>query len=205
VEVLIDIIEGLDVDEGQVATEGLASIHVPVQGKQRSGSAELAAAAAGNCERLLQHMIVRGTSRGHRTAAGVDERAVKTQTASIPPSEAFTYVELQVVTGFPASWSLLVGAYERRCESCAVNSLFYDQGERREMLLPAVRVLALSAGRAGPSPHCCASPFSQSVTLEDLRREQAEFVTERDWAQFHTPRSLALALVGEVGELFETL
>jgi dCTP diphosphatase len=45
----------------------------------------------------------------------------------------------------------------------------------------------------------------QSVTLEDLRREQAEFVAERDWAQFHTPRSLALALVGEVGELCETL
>lgn len=43
------------------------------------------------------------------------------------------------------------------------------------------------------------------MTLEDLRREQAEFVAERDWAQFHTPRSLALALVGEVGELCETL
>ncbi len=29
----------------------------------------------------------------------------------------------------------------------------------------------------------------------------AEFALERDWAQFHKPRSLVLALVGEVGEL----
>ena len=41
------------------------------------------------------------------------------------------------------------------------------------------------------------------VTLEGLRREQSDFVSERDWAQFHTPRSLSLALVGEVGELCE--
>jgi dCTP diphosphatase len=30
-----------------------------------------------------------------------------------------------------------------------------------------------------------------------------EFVHERDWEQFHTPRNLLLALVGEVGELAE--
>ena len=30
-----------------------------------------------------------------------------------------------------------------------------------------------------------------------------EFTRERDWEQFHDPRSLILALVGEVGELAE--
>ena len=30
-----------------------------------------------------------------------------------------------------------------------------------------------------------------------------EFTRERDWEQFHDPRSLVLALVGEVGELAE--
>jgi NTP pyrophosphatase (non-canonical NTP hydrolase) len=30
-----------------------------------------------------------------------------------------------------------------------------------------------------------------------------EFTDERDWAQFHDPKSLILALVGEVGELAE--
>jgi dCTP diphosphatase len=30
-----------------------------------------------------------------------------------------------------------------------------------------------------------------------------EFTRERDWAQFHDPKSLILALVGEVGELAE--
>ncbi|XP_020864145.1 dCTP pyrophosphatase 1 isoform X2 [Phascolarctos cinereus] len=35
------------------------------------------------------------------------------------------------------------------------------------------------------------------------RRLQTEFATERDWDQFHKPRNLLLALVGEVGELAE--
>lgn len=30
-----------------------------------------------------------------------------------------------------------------------------------------------------------------------------QFSTERDWTQFHDPKSLVLALVGEVGELAE--
>nr|HPJ19893.1 nucleotide pyrophosphohydrolase [Actinomycetota bacterium] len=30
-----------------------------------------------------------------------------------------------------------------------------------------------------------------------------EFRDDRDWAQFHDPKSLILALVGEVGELAE--
>ena len=43
------------------------------------------------------------------------------------------------------------------------------------------------------------------ISLEELRAAQADFVKERDWEQFHTPRSLALAMVGEVGELCELL
>ena len=34
-----------------------------------------------------------------------------------------------------------------------------------------------------------------------MQNALAEFTRERDWAQFHKPRSLVLALVGEVGEL----
>eukprot|EP00438_Fugacium_kawagutii_P014656 Skav226498 [mRNA] locus=scaffold4305:60102:64804:+ [translate_table: standard] len=47
------------------------------------------------------------------------------------------------------------------------------------------------------------SMFSEGISLEQLRRELAEFAKERDWDQFHAPRNLALALVGEVGELCE--
>uniref|UniRef100_A0A8D2B157 dCTP pyrophosphatase 1 n=1 Tax=Sciurus vulgaris TaxID=55149 RepID=A0A8D2B157_SCIVU len=43
--------------------------------------------------------------------------------------------------------------------------------------------------------------FSPEPTLEDIRRLHAEFAAERDWDQFHQPRNLLLALVGEVGEL----
>lgn len=41
------------------------------------------------------------------------------------------------------------------------------------------------------------------VTLDELKRKMAEFAKERDWDQFHSPRNLLLALVGEVGELSE--
>eukprot|EP00948_MAST-09A_sp_MAST-9A-sp1_P003070 g3070.t1 len=46
-------------------------------------------------------------------------------------------------------------------------------------------------------------PFSDNTSLEDIRRWQAEFAKARDWDQFHSPRNLTLALVGEVGELCE--
>ncbi|KAL0924457.1 hypothetical protein M5K25_005288 [Dendrobium thyrsiflorum] len=42
-----------------------------------------------------------------------------------------------------------------------------------------------------------------SVTINDLMKRMAEFARERDWDQFHSPRNLLLALVGEVGELSE--
>ncbi|CAL5028178.1 unnamed protein product [Urochloa decumbens] len=41
------------------------------------------------------------------------------------------------------------------------------------------------------------------VTLEELRKRMADFAKERDWDQFHSPRNLLLAMVGEVGELSE--
>lgn len=45
--------------------------------------------------------------------------------------------------------------------------------------------------------------FSSEPTIEDIRRLQAEFTDERDWNQFHQPRNLLLAMVGEVGEVAE--
>ncbi|OCT64544.1 hypothetical protein XELAEV_18045643mg [Xenopus laevis] len=45
--------------------------------------------------------------------------------------------------------------------------------------------------------------FSSSPTMEDIRRLQSQFTAERDWNQFHQPRNLLLALVGEVGEVAE--
>jgi dCTP diphosphatase len=45
--------------------------------------------------------------------------------------------------------------------------------------------------------------FDRAVTLESLRQDQAAFAAARDWDQFHTPRNVLLAMVGEVGELSE--
>ena len=47
--------------------------------------------------------------------------------------------------------------------------------------------------------------FSEAPSLERLRHLQSEFIDERNWHQWQTPRNLLLALVGEVGELSEIL
>jgi len=39
--------------------------------------------------------------------------------------------------------------------------------------------------------------------LDTLRAKLRAFVAERDWAQFHNPKNLAMALVAEAGELVE--
>lgn len=40
-------------------------------------------------------------------------------------------------------------------------------------------------------------------TLEGLARRLRTFAEERDWGRFHSPKNLAMALTGEVGELVE--
>lgn len=40
-------------------------------------------------------------------------------------------------------------------------------------------------------------------SIRELTAQIREFAAERDWEKFHDPKSLILALVGEVGELAE--
>jgi NTP pyrophosphatase (non-canonical NTP hydrolase) len=40
-------------------------------------------------------------------------------------------------------------------------------------------------------------------SLEELRDRLREFARERDWDQFHTPKNLSMALIGEAAELVE--
>ena len=40
-------------------------------------------------------------------------------------------------------------------------------------------------------------------TLDELRARINNFVAERDWAQFHTPKNLAMAMIVEAAELVE--
>ncbi|KAK4859532.1 hypothetical protein QYF36_007013 [Acer negundo] len=55
------------------------------------------------------------------------------------------------------------------------------------------------------SPHLTGrvSETTAGVTLQQHKNKVAEFSKDIDWDQFHTPRNLLLALVGEVGELSE--
>ncbi|MBN8757275.1 MULTISPECIES: nucleotide pyrophosphohydrolase [Variovorax] len=41
------------------------------------------------------------------------------------------------------------------------------------------------------------------VDLSQLAAHLEQFADERDWAQFHSPKNLVMALTGEVGELNE--
>ena len=56
-------------------------------------------------------------------------------------------------------------------------------------------------GDATPAVH--ASFQFSPLSLEPVRQQLAQFANDRDWNQFHTPRNLLLAMVGEVGELSE--
>jgi len=40
-------------------------------------------------------------------------------------------------------------------------------------------------------------------SLVDLRNRVNAFVDERDWAQFYSPKSLAMAMIVEAGEVVE--
>ena len=44
-----------------------------------------------------------------------------------------------------------------------------------------------------------------STTVADLRRTVEEFVDQRNWRQFHTPKNLAMALAIETAELMELI
>jgi dCTP diphosphatase len=47
------------------------------------------------------------------------------------------------------------------------------------------------------------NPESEWPELARFKQTFREFVKERDWEQFHSPKNLAMALAGEVGELLE--
>ena len=43
----------------------------------------------------------------------------------------------------------------------------------------------------------------QETPVGDLREMVREFVAERDWRQFHTPKNISMALAIEAAELME--
>jgi NTP pyrophosphatase (non-canonical NTP hydrolase) len=52
-----------------------------------------------------------------------------------------------------------------------------------------------------PQPDASAPPHL--VDVAPLQRAVARFAHDRDWGPFHSPKNLAMALTGEVGELVE--
>lgn len=56
---------------------------------------------------------------------------------------------------------------------------------------------------SGVSEQEPSAPGTVASDLETLRDRMRLFTAERDWGGFHDPKSVLLALVGEVGELAE--
>ena len=52
---------------------------------------------------------------------------------------------------------------------------------------------------AEPSNH----PSDESTTVQDLRQMVNEFVSEREWEKFHSPKNITMALAIEAAELME--
>ena len=42
-----------------------------------------------------------------------------------------------------------------------------------------------------------------NVSVEDLKEEMRQFVAERDWRQFHSPKNLSMSIAIEAAELME--
>jgi NTP pyrophosphatase (non-canonical NTP hydrolase) len=55
----------------------------------------------------------------------------------------------------------------------------------------------------GPHHEPLGSEVTRLIDTADLERALEEFAKARDWEQFHSPKNLAMALTGEVGELVE--
>lgn len=55
------------------------------------------------------------------------------------------------------------------------------------------------------TPACVAAlyPPGMSTTFQALAQELLRFRDAREWARFHTPKNLAMAIAGEAGELCE--
>ena len=91
-----------------------------------------------------------------------------------------------------------------------MSSLLQQQTAKRPMLAteepPAkiAKVSNVSADDTATAVSTLSCDWTGSGSdLGALRQQLRSFAKERDWDQFHTPRNICLALVGEVGELCE--
>jgi dCTP diphosphatase len=56
---------------------------------------------------------------------------------------------------------------------------------------------------SGYNPRAMAALADSTTTISELKTRVLDFVRQRDWEQFHTPKNLSMALAAEAGELME--
>ena len=89
--------------------------------------------------------------------------------------------------------------YEIKCPRCGFKAKCTLQKGETMVACSQCRGAFITTTHA-PKPQ---KKFSDGPSLEMLRYALGNFSAEREWDQFHSPRNLALAMVGEVGELCE--
>ena len=129
-------------------------------------------------------MLPRGGQRGVRMLTGVTVLLAFQPRASAWGGALLPRLPTRAATG---------GAESRR----ALHMCAGQDGMKGTSGTPSARKTIGKAKAAPSSRHV----WDTSVSLESLRERQAAFAKERTWDQHHTPRNLALAMVGEVGTL----
>lgn len=61
----------------------------------------------------------------------------------------------------------------------------------------------MQAVRTNPKAFLMSQPDVSLIDIACLQQELKAFAADRKWERFHTPKNLAMALTGEVGELVE--
>jgi NTP pyrophosphatase (non-canonical NTP hydrolase) len=64
-------------------------------------------------------------------------------------------------------------------------------------------VVAVFAFAIHPSDCARMQSSDKDTTVAELRKLVADFVAERDWSQFHSPKNVSMALAIEAAELME--
>ena len=64
-------------------------------------------------------------------------------------------------------------------------------------------VSVVSPFKRGLLPKCIMPIGFNDTTVAELRKIIADFVAERDWSQFHSPKNVSMALAIEAAELME--
>jgi dCTP diphosphatase len=91
----------------------------------------------------------------------------------------------------------MTGVTRRISSCCPDSSHLYGRPILGWLVLPHSRIPTKMAGL------CIFMSSDSNTTVAELKKLVADFVAERDWSQFHSPKNVSMALAIEAAELME--